>query len=372
MITIPAISSDSARQFMREAARDAGIPENQMRLVLEPEAAALYCQQKTVVDDNRLPVGFKYVLADLGGGTSDICVHEVMEDGKLREVYRATGEIAGGTDVDDEFLSFLKELVDEKKKQSLPAKIKESKYADKMEYLPIEARLNIHCDLMKLFFKPSIDSIVNLVNEILKECAGDIDTLLLVGGYSESSYLMDRIKSEFSNMTVVLVEDARLAVLNGAVMMGWKPKNIIQRRSRFTYGFAVNEPFIEGKHPESRKCIVDGQAWCYLLFKKMIEKGQIVEYGQTFRFKGYNTAREPEEKHEERYTLLWRSTRENPQYCIEEGCSMVGEIVKKPPPEGWPDYWRSDTHLIVGETEFTVKDFNHTTGQEYKAQMNFL
>ncbi|XP_053398083.1 heat shock 70 kDa protein 12A-like [Mercenaria mercenaria] len=434
MITIPAISSDSARQFMREAARDAGIPENQLRLVLEPEAAALYsqkqtmldldlvCRQQTLLDDDRLPVGFKYVLADLGGGTSDFCVHEVLGGSKLREVYRATGEIAGGIDVDAEFVSCMKELVgeqvwaefqsnytsayidlmnnfqkqkqifsssnkatelkienallyvlEERKELSLPVKIKESKNAEKMEYFPIEARLNIHCDLMKLFFKPSIDKIVKLVNTILEECTGDINTLLLVGGYSESPYLRERIQSEFSNMRVVLVEDARLAVLNGAVLMGWKPRNIIQRRSRFTYGFVVRVPFIDGKHPESHKILHNGQFWCSLVFRKMIEKGQIVEYGQTFIHAGYCTARKPEQKRKERYTSLWRSTRKNPQYCIEQDeCSVVGEIVKKPPPDGWPDCWDTETHLIVGETEFIVKNFNLTTGQEYEAQMNFL
>ncbi|XP_045178037.2 heat shock 70 kDa protein 12A-like [Mercenaria mercenaria] len=422
MITIPAISSDSARQFMREAARDAGIPENQLRLVLEPEAAALYCQRKMLVVGDRLPVGFKYILADLGGGTSDLCVHEVLDNDKLREVYRATGEIAGGTNVDNKFLSLMEELVgdqvwaefqsdypsayidlinnfhrqkkifsahkkmtilkmenalvyvlEQRMDKTFSDLIKMSKYVKELEFLPTEARFIVYRDLMQLFFETSLDNIINLVNKILKECTGSIDTLMLVGGYSESPYLRERIQSEFTNKRVVLVEDARLAVLNGAVTMGWKPKNIIQRRSRFTYGVAAMKPFVEGEHPESLKFIEDGQVWCKLVFEKMIEKGQIVEYGQTFIFEGYSTVREPEEKHKERDTSLWRSTRENPQYCIEEeNCSLVGYILCKPPPEGWPDYWRSEAHLIVGETEFTVKYFNLTTGHEYETQMDFL
>ena len=44
VITVPAIWSDSARYFMRNAAEKAGIPADLINICLEPEAAAIYCR----------------------------------------------------------------------------------------------------------------------------------------------------------------------------------------------------------------------------------------------------------------------------------------------------------------------------------------
>ncbi|XP_060597235.1 heat shock 70 kDa protein 12A-like [Ruditapes philippinarum] len=259
-------------------------------------------------------------------------------------------------------------------KKNLNDIVKKSKYAKKLEYNSIDFRLILNREMLEELFKPSVDKIISKLVEILDQCdENEIKTIILVGGYSESPYVREKIQSTFSNMRVILVDDARLAVLNGAVMMGWKPKNIIQRRSRYTYGFEVGKPFREGIDPEKLRYNYDGDIYCSRIFRKMIEKGQIVEYGQTFIYKGYGTATTAQRKCIVRYVHLYRSTREDPQYCIEEeDCSLVGTIEIIPPSDGWPDEWDSDLQLIVGETEFTVKYFNLDTGEEYEAQMDFL
>jgi len=114
IITIPAIWTDEARQFMSEAARKAGLTKT--RLVLEPEAAALYVIGKTLEFDIKsrttaqLQVRKKYIVADLGGGTVDMCVHEILEGDQLRELYHATGAYTGGTKVNKKFPKFFKKL----------------------------------------------------------------------------------------------------------------------------------------------------------------------------------------------------------------------------------------------------------------------
>ncbi|XP_060597226.1 heat shock 70 kDa protein 12A-like [Ruditapes philippinarum] len=420
MITIPAISSDSARQFMRESSTKAGIPETHLRLVLESEAAAFYSTPRIMTEE--IPCGFMYVLADLGGGTTDICAHKIIDGGKIQEIYRTTGEASGGSDVDECFINMMETLIGKKvwdefstthpsacvslvnefrlkkkefksqtnniqlkmenalvhvltgEKKNLNDIVKKSKYVRKLEYNSMDARLTINREMLEELFKPSVDKIISKLVEILDQCdENEIKTIILVEGYSESPYVRERIQSSFCNMRVILVDDARLAVLNGAVMMGWKPKNIIQRRSRYTYGFYIAEPFREGIHPEQLRVNHDSYIYCGMIFEKMIEKGQIVEYGQTFISGGYDNATTVEGKREERHVRLYRSTREDPQYCIEEeDCSLVGRVKLLPPSDGWPDDWYSQVHLIVGETEFTVKYFNLKTGQEYEAQMDFL
>lgn len=120
VITVPALWSDCAKQFMREAANLAGIEGNRLMLVLEPEAASLFCLDKpvNVVQDAdhsativALNKGEKYILADIGGGTTDICIHEVLEGHTLREIHRSTGDIKGGMNINEEFTQLLMKLV---------------------------------------------------------------------------------------------------------------------------------------------------------------------------------------------------------------------------------------------------------------------
>ncbi|XP_052762368.1 heat shock 70 kDa protein 12A-like [Mya arenaria] len=315
MLSIPAIWTDSARQFMREAATNAGL-EN-VRLVLEPEAGALFAIDKPLYmrEDKfagKFPVGHKYILADLGGGTIDICVHEILAGRKLCELYRATGDYAGGSRVNHEFEQFFVSvfgapaladfrrnfaqsyqefiqcierkkcmfsqstdkitlildsdyvsLVENDNGETIEKIISGSQYKYLVQYRKAGRRLTLLNVVVKHFFDSSVDVIIEKLKEILSSCPLDnITTLLLVGGYSESPYVRERIKQELPKLSTVIVEDGRLAVTKGAVMMGRNPRNIIQRRARFTYGFRQNAFFIEGLHLEKFKYYKDGEARC--------------------------------------------------------------------------------------------------------------
>jgi len=427
MITIPAIWTDEARQFMREAATNAGMTKN--RLVLEPEAAALYAINQPLCLGNTFSMekfgpGCKYIVADLGGGTIDICVHKILDDGNLRELYRATGGHAGGSTVNEEFLHFLKVLlgsdvleifardfpheyqdllsrIEEKKcrftnksdaitlnldtslisiakvhcgkNESIDKKVSGSPFA--VSFRSQGNRLKVDKSVVKKFFQPSVETIIQCLKNILTECAHDnISTLLLVGGYSESEYLRDTIQSSLPDMQIIKVEDGRLAVVKGAVMMATKQSNIIERRSRFTYGFGYNPQFIEGVHPPQLKFYYDGEARCKGGFDKLVEVGEVVHQGQQFSRQYYVPCKDPELKHEPMYTELWRSPLKSPTNCLleEDQCEKVGKIDVPPPPGGWPDRVNSVQSLVVGETELTMKVLIEETGEEYETTIDFL
>jgi len=429
MITIPAIWTDEARQFMREAATNAGLTKT--RLVLEPEAAALYAVNRPLCLGNnfimeKLGPGSKYIVADLGGGTIDMCVHEILDDGQLRELYRATGGHAGGSTVNEEFLQFLKTLLgsealeiferdfshafqelqnkieDKKckftndseaitfnldkdlisiaesvsrKSDSFEAMISGSSFGNAVSYRRQGNLLKIDKSVVKTIFQPSVETIIRCLKNILSECAHDnITTLLLVGGYSASDYVRDSIQSSLSNLEIIKIEDGRLAVVKGAVMMATKQSSIIERRSRFTYGVSIKIEFIEGVHPPHFKFYWDGKAWCIGVFDKLIEVGQVVQQGQQFSWDGYNTFRDPELKHISVGTRLWRSTLKSPTYCYleEDQCEEVGRITVAAPPGGWPDEVNSVSSLVVGETELTMKRLMKETGEEYETTIDFL
>ncbi|KAL5012090.1 hypothetical protein ScPMuIL_010641 [Solemya velum] len=120
VITTPAIWSNAAKQFMREAAIKAGIDNASLTIALEPEAASIYCRHAKLhaYQDAQLLTSVaqltpltRYAILDAGGGTVDITVHEVNKDGTLKEIYQANGGPWGGTMVDDEFKKFFSRIV---------------------------------------------------------------------------------------------------------------------------------------------------------------------------------------------------------------------------------------------------------------------
>jgi molecular chaperone DnaK (HSP70) len=66
-LTVPAIWSDKAKEASRQAALRAGIPENRLTLITEPEAAAAYCS--TLFPAVDLKEGDRFLVCDAGGGT---------------------------------------------------------------------------------------------------------------------------------------------------------------------------------------------------------------------------------------------------------------------------------------------------------------
>lgn len=127
-LTVPAIWEDSAKQKMKMFAERAGMVQgrytprgveaspHKLIICLEPEAASFYCLHSC--KDIRLKKGDQYLIADIGGGTVDIVVHEKASDDdasvaelKVKEVVASYGGLCGGTYVDKNFYKFLTKTV---------------------------------------------------------------------------------------------------------------------------------------------------------------------------------------------------------------------------------------------------------------------
>jgi len=67
VLTVPAIWSDKARDSTRKAAVKVGIPDRDLTVITEPEAAALYCS--TLCHEVDLTDGDHFLVCDAGGGT---------------------------------------------------------------------------------------------------------------------------------------------------------------------------------------------------------------------------------------------------------------------------------------------------------------
>jgi hypothetical protein len=137
VITVPTLWDDSAKQIMREAARQ-GFPETkdtQIKIALEPEAAALCCRAKQLERQlslsspsaslsDVLKAGSNMIVADLGAGTADFSELAVTTDGTLRETAPSSGGPWGGHLVEKKMWSILDSVF-----QILPAINTEEKSA---------------------------------------------------------------------------------------------------------------------------------------------------------------------------------------------------------------------------------------------------
>lgn len=79
-VTVPSIWNNAAKAVMRKCVFDAGLVDrtspHPLIMVLEPEAASFACHKNLV--EQKIRVGDKMLVADIGGGTADIVVQEVQ------------------------------------------------------------------------------------------------------------------------------------------------------------------------------------------------------------------------------------------------------------------------------------------------------
>ncbi|XP_053373620.1 heat shock 70 kDa protein 12B-like [Mercenaria mercenaria] len=426
VLTVPAIWHDGAKQFMKEAADKAGIPEDQLTLALEPEAAAIYCKELVVSKAKEqgkeaqlqsFSPGAQFMVLDLGGGTVDITVHEVQTDGTLKELHPPSGGPWGGTVVDkgiDEFLdelfgpAVMREFRDECKTDDLDlqrtVELKKRTYKDEDDKvnlkLPIALyefyeektdesfaaslprsnfstsvkkrrdRLHIDNEIFLRMFKMSKDNLVTFVENLLRKPElRNVKTLMMVGGFSEADIMKNAVKSAFPNRQVIVPEQAGLAVVKGAVMYGHNTDSISSRKLPYTYGISTAVPFDESRHPSSKKVFRDGMYKCEDVFNVFIEAGTTVvphktsiEYSFCVPF--IDTSRATVE--------VYRTQSENPIYISDDGCYRVGEIsisLRERPRE---DKQLLDVVMMFGDTELHVTAKEHGTNNKASAKFNFL
>ncbi|KAI1883800.1 hypothetical protein AGOR_G00235320 [Albula goreensis] len=123
VLTVPAIWDAPAKQFMREAATQAGLVTelNSEKLILatEAEAALVWCKQlpqdgfiTEELSEGTLEhsPGTQYIVVDYGAETTDITVLEVLENESLKVLHSASGGDMGGNTVDLKFKSILRDI----------------------------------------------------------------------------------------------------------------------------------------------------------------------------------------------------------------------------------------------------------------------
>ena len=182
----------------------------------------------------------------------------------------------------------------------------------------IKDKLRIDPVLFRTFFDYSINNVTDALESLFqKEELTDVDTLLAVGGFSESKILIDAIKEKLGpDIAVIVPNDPGLAVLRGAVLYGFEPEIITSRVSRYTYGVAMQRHFIQGVDAEShRNKMVDD------VFDIHVKKGKVVEIGQFESEHSYIPMLDDQMC---AYFEFFATEKADPKYTTDNDCKLIG------------------------------------------------
>lgn len=426
VLTVPAIWTDKAKQFMRKSAEKAGIPSNQLLIALEPEAASIYYQywiSKTrsltyESDDQDDDVPNRYMIVDIGGGTADLTVHEKLDDGTLKEICRSNGDSCGGLNVNRAYIKMLeyimklqKPLKDELTSINLEDYLdlmrdfeaakrvfvpnKTEKISINIPYTSMDklcksqhntslenmlqsssfsesvvlkgAKMRFDASVIESLFRDTIEKIIALIQNTLERIwVTQIDHIVLVGGFAECSLLKNIVHAKFLDMKKIIIPaNCGLSVLQGAVLFGHKPEFIGTRVMQYTYGIGVNKPYNHEKHDKAHFRIHDGQELCRNAFNILVAKNEQVTAGTCVK-KRYKSMRFSAEN----AVQLYYSSVSSPVYTDQTGCIHLGTLsVKIPNPE---ITYEINVTVIFGMCELQVEATETTSGNKFEASFNTI
>jgi len=248
VITVPAFFNDSQRQATKVAGELAGL--NVARIINEPTAALIAYGDKIKKD------GY-YAVYDLGGGTFDVSIVEVIGD--IYKVVSTFGDtFLGGSDFDVKVIEWIIDEIENdistdisSDKNALQrilqaaekAKIELSFNSETTISIPYlyhsEQNENYHFQKkltrtqLEIDTMPLIDRSIKLVQHSLKEVhltPEDIEGILLVGGQSRMPLIVEKIKELFKKEPLIDLNPeevvAQGAALQAMIMDG-KMKDLL-------------------------------------------------------------------------------------------------------------------------------------------------
>ncbi|ELU17210.1 hypothetical protein CAPTEDRAFT_133364 [Capitella teleta] len=427
VITVPAIWSDAAKQFMREAAFKAGVRNinkpMQLIIALEPEVAGLYAASKDMAHfastsrSSTLITGVHYIVMDCGGGTIDATAYKIESDQTLKQIYEASGKDLGGIKVDEAFVELLEEIVgkpvvdafrqecpigwlmlmstfDHKKKtiqnqenESVNIEIPKTMYEIAKRIRGIElidiinqsGIVGVRCNTLSLvishniiqrIFRNPVRGIIDHMSILLrKKALENVSVILMVGGFSESPILQVAVKEAFGNRVKVLIPgNVSLSVLYGAVAFGHNPNIVTTRIASKTYGEEICEAYDPIKHGRDKRRvkIIESVEHQTKVMRVFVTKGEAINRGQVKPFKANpHTVYQREALH-----ALYSTDKKHVEYIDDADVHLIGTW--KTPLEGQGPGREVEYRVFFGETELVIQTRQIGTEDWVQHSFNFL
>ncbi|KAG2093037.1 actin-like ATPase domain-containing protein [Suillus cothurnatus] len=320
LVTCPAAWDAKGCDMMREAAIAAGLVQSahagdsnwrdRLRIITEPEAAAVHCARLT--DLHKLKPNQNFMICDAGGGTVDLAVYKIigqMSNLEIAEMCARSGANCGSLFLDLRFRELVKTLLADHPAHldavSLAYFMHSFSQTDKLAFRG-ESDDDTYFNFTCFNVQDPHDSSVGLINgelaipgnlirrEVFDPVVNQssvIDALLLVGGFAGSEYLIKRVEAQFSGRIKVIARpsDADTATVRGAALYGLSRKSIVSTviapRSYIMKVKLPAEPEDWAKRPAYIKENNANVPICDNRLQYLVMKGAILRKGQILRTK---------------------------------------------------------------------------------------
>ena len=153
-----------------------------------------------------------------------------------------------------------------------------------------------------------------------------VDIIFLVGGFSTSPVLRQRIKKEFEGRVkkIVMPPHPGVAILKGVASFGVAPAIIRARRSRLTYGVSSSREFNQFIDPESKKFWAEdlGRYQCDARFRTLVTIAESVPVNKEIVFQ-YSPLKAEDKS---MYFRFYATFKKEVRYIDEKGVEKIGEM----------------------------------------------
>ncbi|EJD54456.1 hypothetical protein AURDEDRAFT_156236 [Auricularia subglabra TFB-10046 SS5] len=313
--------------FLRDAFVRAGVlpadhARDRLQFVSEAEASVHFALEHSE-GDRWLTVGTNAAILDAGGSTVDTTMYRctaLTPKLLLEEVTSSECVQAGSVFVDrdaerflrlklqgskfsgDEYIGEMMEVFEKKTKRKFdggeePSVISFGRVRDNdPAYQISKGRITLTSDEVKTTFQNSIFDIVmsceNLINRSEKFC----DTILLVGGYSESPYLRSMLREKLGShgIQIVSIDDGtKKAAAEGTTI--WYIKQLVRARAvRATFGTNVTRIFdvtsmLHHERADEKFHDIDGSTRVGPLLSVWVQRHEVIRADRTNVFNYHRT-----------------------------------------------------------------------------------
>lgn len=247
--------------------------------------------------------------------------------------------------------------------------ISSSKFKDIISFEKKTLKCRVPYSEFKKLFEETCSKIRSHLQELFQKSeVADVQTVLLVGGFSECYIIRNMIKNEMKDKHLILPEESSLAVLKGAVYMGHVPDAVTTHISNYSYGVQNWPDFDPAKHPAEKKLKVGNQDRCRDVFMKFITKGDKIKPGQRKCY--ILEVLKPEEDILE--CSVYFSHSPDPKYVDEKGVSKIGALQVKLPKVEKGTPIDIEEEIIILDTEVKVTATELHEFNEFKATFDLL
>ncbi|KAH3782747.1 hypothetical protein DPMN_160666 [Dreissena polymorpha] len=170
-------------------------------------------------------------------------------------------------------------------------------------------------------------------------------------------YVQERLTEALPGMKLIVPDDAGLAVLKGAVLVGHFPEKVTSRVMTHTYGIDIYRKFDPKTHGNKRKVKVKSE-WmldnCFQIFVRANDEISL-DHKLSYAIMPLDSITT---------VPVYRSLYENPEYTTDPGCELLGTLKIR----NSDKVSLSEQNVVVifmfGQTELFIKVRHEPSGVE--------